>query len=121
MYGGVTGGGAPILNIGVTVRNDYTSADLGGAIGNRTGSYISSVNLDIRFYCWNGSIIEVPKAKGVAAPTVSSNTALGESLFFWRAVKRNRSSSIYPLLRQTLTLLTITKSSSHRCPLIEKR
>jgi len=76
-YGGVTGGGTPALNIGVTVRNDYTSGDIGAPIGNRTGSYISSVNLSIRFYSSDGSIIEVPKAKGVAAPTVSSNTAMG--------------------------------------------
>jgi len=65
------------LNIGVTVRNDYTSGDIGAPIGNRTGSYISSVKLSIRFYSSDGSIIEVPKAKGVAAPTVSSNTAMG--------------------------------------------
>jgi hypothetical protein len=77
MYGGVTGGGAPALNIGVTVRNDYTSGDIGAPISNRTGSYMSSVNLGIRFYCWNGSIIEVPKAKGVTTPTVSYNTAMG--------------------------------------------
>jgi hypothetical protein len=76
-YGGVTGGGSPALNIGVTVRNDYTSADIGATIGNRTGSYISSVTLGIRFYSWNGSIIEVPKATGVAAPTASSGTAMG--------------------------------------------
>lgn len=76
-FGGVTGGGAPALNIGVTVRNDYTSADLGVPIGNVTGSYISSVNLGIRFYSWNGSIVEVPKAKGITAPTASSNTAMG--------------------------------------------
>lgn len=76
-FGGVTGGGAPTLNIGVTVRNDYTSADFGAPIGNVTGSYISSVNLGIRFYSWNGSIVEVPKTKGVTAPTASSNTAMG--------------------------------------------
>jgi len=80
-YGGVTGGDAPALNIGVTVRNDYTSADLGAPIGNITGSYISSVTLGIRFYSWNGSIVEVPKAKGIAAPTASSNTAMGGVTF----------------------------------------
>ena len=80
-YGGVTGGGSPALNIGVTVRNDYTSADIGATIGNRTGSYISSVTLGIRFYSWNGSIIEVPKATGVAAPTASSSTAMGGAPF----------------------------------------
>ena len=76
-YGGVTGGGSPALNIGATVRNDYTSADIGAPIGNRTGNYISSIVLGIRFYSWNGSIIEVPKATGVAAPTASSDTAVG--------------------------------------------
>jgi hypothetical protein len=81
MYGGVTGGGPPSLNIGVTVRNDYTSADVGAPIGNRTGSYISSVNLGIRFYSWNDSIIEVPKTTGLAAPTASSNTAMGGASF----------------------------------------
>ena len=77
LYGGITGGGAPALNIGVTVRNDYASADLGAHIGNITGSYISSVTLGIRFYSWNGSIVEVPKAHGITAPTASSNTAMG--------------------------------------------
>jgi hypothetical protein len=81
MYGGVTGGGGPALNIGVTVRNDYTSADIGAPIGNRTGSYISSIVLGIRFYSWNGSIVEVPKATGVAAPTASSSTAMGGATF----------------------------------------
>jgi DNA-binding transcriptional ArsR family regulator len=76
MYGGVTGE-APALNIGVTVRNDYTSADIGAPIGNRTGNLISSVNLGIRFYSQNGSIVEVAEATGVTAPTASSNTAMG--------------------------------------------
>ena len=81
MYGGVTGGGSPALNIGVTVRNDYTSADVGAYIGNRTGSYVSSINLGIRFYSWNDSIIEVPKNANVTAPTASSNTAMGGVTF----------------------------------------
>jgi hypothetical protein len=81
MYGGVTGGGSPALNIGVTVRNDYTSADVGTFIGNRTGSYVSSINLGTKFYSWNGSIVEVPKATGVAAPTASSSTAMGGATF----------------------------------------
>jgi len=80
-FEGVTGGDAPALNIGVTVRNDYTSADLGAPIGNITGSYISSVTLGIRFYSWNGSIVEVPKAKGIPVPTASSNTAMGGATF----------------------------------------
>ncbi len=76
-YGGVTGGGSPSLNIGVTVRNDYTAADSGAPIGNRTGSYLSTVTIGIVFYTWNGSLIEVPKTTQVTAPTASSNTAMG--------------------------------------------
>jgi DNA-binding transcriptional ArsR family regulator len=82
MYGGVTGGSSPALNIGVTVRNDYTSADVGAYIGNRFGSYVSVINLGIRFYGWNSSIVEVPMATGVTAPTASSNTAMGGAPFF---------------------------------------
>jgi DNA-binding transcriptional ArsR family regulator len=79
---GVEGvGGGPVLNIGVTIRSDYTSADIGAPIGNRTGSYISSVNLGIRFYSQKGSIVEVPKTTGVTVPTASSNTAMGEVTF----------------------------------------
>jgi hypothetical protein len=81
MYGGVTGGGSPALNIGVTVRNDYTSADVDAPIGNRSGSYVTSINLGIRFYSWNGSIVKVPKATGIAAPTASSDTAMGGASF----------------------------------------
>ncbi len=69
------------MNIGASVRNDYTSADFGASIGNITGSYVSSVNLGIRFYSWNGSIVEVPKAKGVTVPTASSNTTMGGVAF----------------------------------------
>jgi len=76
-YGGVTGGGAPTLNIGATVRNDYTASDAGAPIGNRTGSYITSITLGIKFYSWNGSIIEIPKNTNVTAPTASSNAAIG--------------------------------------------
>jgi DNA-binding transcriptional ArsR family regulator len=38
----------PVLIIGATIRNDHTSADLGEAVGNRTGSYVSSINLAVR-------------------------------------------------------------------------
>jgi|GEM_PF-6954586 len=76
-YGGAVGGGAPALNIGVTVRNDYTSADIGAPIGNRMGSYISIVNLGIRFYSHNGSIVEVAENTDITAPTASSNTKMG--------------------------------------------
>ena len=71
----------PVLIIGVTIRSDYTSADLGEAVDNRTGNYISSVNLGIRFYGENNSIIEIPKTTGVPAPTFSSSTARGGVAF----------------------------------------
>ena len=87
MYGGVTGGGSPALNIGVTVRNDYTYSDVGTYIGNRTGSYVSSINLDIRFYSWNGTLIEVPRNANVTAPTASSNTAMGGVTFLLESGK----------------------------------
>ena len=76
MYGGVTGGGSPALNIGIAVRNDYTSADAGAYIGNLTGNYVSTINLGIRFYSLNGSVIEVPRVTGLTA-TASSSTAVG--------------------------------------------
>jgi hypothetical protein len=81
IYGGSVGGGAPVLNIGVTVRNDYTFEDAGAYIGNRTGSYVSSINLGIRFYSWNGSVIEVPRATGVTPPTASSSPKMGGVTF----------------------------------------
>jgi DNA-binding transcriptional ArsR family regulator len=82
VYGGAGGGGAPALNIGVTIRNDYTSADIGAPIGNRTGSYISIVNLGIRFYSHNGSVIEVSENSDITAPTASSNVAMGWVPFY---------------------------------------
>jgi DNA-binding transcriptional ArsR family regulator len=82
VYGGAVGGGAPALNVGVTVRNDYTSADIGAPIGNRTGSYISIVNLGIRFYSHNGSIIEVSENSDITAPTASSNVKMGGVPFY---------------------------------------
>ena len=50
--------GDPVLIIATTIRNDYTSADLGEAVGNRTGNYVSSLNLTVRLYGQNGSVIE---------------------------------------------------------------
>jgi hypothetical protein len=64
---------APVLIIGVTIRNDYTSADL-EAVGNRTGSYVSSINLAIRLYSQNGNIIEASVAESASA---SSRIAIG--------------------------------------------
>jgi len=50
--------GEPVLIIATTIRSDYTSADLGEAVGNRTGNYVSSLNLTVKLYGQNGSIIE---------------------------------------------------------------
>jgi hypothetical protein len=71
-----------VLIIGITIRNDYTSADVDAPIGNRTGSYISIVNLGIRFYSHNGSIIEVSENSDITAPTASSNTKMGGVPFY---------------------------------------
>ena len=56
----------PVLIIAVTIRNDYTSADLGETVANRTGSYVSSVNLALRLFRQNGSIIEAPTAENIS-------------------------------------------------------
>lgn len=64
----------PVLIIAVTIRNDYTSADLGGPVGNRTGSYVSSINLAVRLYSQNGSIIEASVSQNASA---SSRMAIG--------------------------------------------
>jgi len=77
IFEAVSGGETPTLNIAVMVRNDYTSDDAGGFVGNRTGNYFSSVKLDIRFYNKTGSVIEIPRNTNVPAPTVSSNTKMG--------------------------------------------
>jgi hypothetical protein len=64
----------PVLIIGVTIRSDYTSADLGEAVGNRTGNYVSSINLAVGLYSQNGSVIEASVKENVWA---SSQTAVG--------------------------------------------
>jgi DNA-binding HxlR family transcriptional regulator len=69
--------GDPVLIIAVTIRNDYTSADLGAPIGNRTGNYISSINLAVRLYSQNGSIIQALESENTPANTASSRTAIG--------------------------------------------
>jgi hypothetical protein len=77
------GGGAPLMVIGVTVRNDYTSADAGNGtepeapIGDRIGSYVSVVNLTARLYDKNGNVIQVEEAQDIPTPTASSSTAKG--------------------------------------------
>jgi len=81
VYGGVVSTGAPTLHIGVTVRNDYTASDIGAPIGNRTGNYFSIVNLGIKFYSHNGSIVEVAEKTDAPTPTASSNTKMGGTQF----------------------------------------
>jgi len=77
----------PLVMIGVTVRNDYAPADagngteLGAPIGNRTGSYISLINLTARLYDKSGNIIQAAEPKGIPAPTASSPTAKGGLAF----------------------------------------
>ncbi len=68
----------PVLIIGVTIKSDYSSADLGETVGNRTGKYISSINLGIHFYSQNGSLIEAFPIKDA---WVSSKTAVGGASF----------------------------------------
>ena len=90
-YGAGSGGGAgekPYLMIGVTVRNDYTSADAGNGsdpyapIGNSTAfsrpyyasvynlttSYVSFVNLTVKLIGENGRIIPADEP-GIQSPT----------------------------------------------------
>ena len=64
----------PVLIIAATIRNDYTSADLGAFIGNRTGSFVSLINLAVRLYSQSGSIIEASAAENASA---SSRMAIG--------------------------------------------
>ena len=71
--------GDPSLTIGAIIRNDYTSADAGAYIGNKSGSYRSLISLGITFYTSNGSIVEVPKV--TAMHYVRSNTEEGGRLF----------------------------------------
>jgi DNA-binding transcriptional ArsR family regulator len=75
------GDGDPVLIIAVTVRNDYTSADLGAPIGNRTGSYISSINLAVRLYSQSSSIIQAAESENTPTNTASSRTAIGGTQF----------------------------------------
>jgi hypothetical protein len=77
-------GGKPYLMIGVTVRNDYTSADAGkgsdpnAPIGNSTAffrslyqvtsQYLSFVNLNVKLISQDGSIIQADEL-GIQSPT----------------------------------------------------
>jgi hypothetical protein len=75
-------GNEPQLMIGVTVRNDYTAEDVGkGAIGNTTGRYQSSVNLTVRFYGQDGSIVQIPRVAHLPTFTATSATAVGGVTF----------------------------------------
>lgn len=97
-YGMVSGGGVgenPYLLIGVTVRNDYTSADAGNGsdpnapIGNSTAfsrpyyasvynlttPYVSFVNLTVKLISQDGSIIQADE------PGIQSPTARGGEYF----------------------------------------
>ena len=81
-YGMVSGN--PYLMIGVTVRNDYTSADAGNGsdpnapIGNSTPysqslyhlttQYVSFVNLNVNLISQNGSVIQADEP-GIQSPT----------------------------------------------------
>lgn len=78
------GTGDPVLIIAATIRNDYTSADLGAPIGNRiNGSYVSSINLAVRLYSQNGSIIQVLESasRARAQSSAGSSTAVGGAQF----------------------------------------
>jgi len=85
-YGAASGGGVdgnPYLMIGVTVRNDYTSADAGNGsdptapIGNSTAfsrslyqvtsQYVSFVKLNVNLISQNGSIIQADEL-GIQSP-----------------------------------------------------
>jgi DNA-binding HxlR family transcriptional regulator len=93
-YGAVSGGGVgenPYLMIGVTVRNDYTSADAGNGsdpnapIGNSTSRYssiyhvttpyVSFVNLSVKLISQDGSAIPADE------PGIQSPTARGGQYF----------------------------------------
>ena len=71
----------PVLIIGVTIRSDYTSADLGEFVGNRTGSYVSTINLAVRIYSRNGSIIQIINADNISSQDPFSPTKKGGTAF----------------------------------------
>ena len=86
-YSFYTGGEIPVLMIGVTVRNDYTPFDAGNGndpsmpIGNRTGNFLSSINLAVRIYSQDGSLIQIKYADNIPTPEPSSTTKKGGTAF----------------------------------------
>jgi DNA-binding HxlR family transcriptional regulator len=77
-------GGGPYLMIGITVRNDYTSADaVSGAsstspIGNLRGVYLSYLSLTVKLYSQDDSIVQATNLNVTYAP---DNPALGNQEF----------------------------------------
>ena len=72
----------PVLIIGITIRSDYSSTDFGQAVGNRTGKYVSSINLDMKLYSQNGNLIEYSAIKNA---WTSSKTSVGGVSFLLEA------------------------------------
>ena len=72
----------PVLIIGVTIKSDYSSADFDEAVGNRTGKYVSSINLGVQLYSQNGSLIEASATKN---SWTSSKIAVGGVSFLLEA------------------------------------
>ncbi len=64
----------PVLIIGATIKSAYSSSDFGEAVGNRTGKYVSSINLAVQLFSHNGSMIEASPIKNT---WTSSKTAIG--------------------------------------------
>jgi hypothetical protein len=83
------GTGDPVLIIAVTIRNDYTPADAGNGTAHSapigtipfTGSYVSFINLTVKLYSQNGTVIQATDAKSIQSPTASSPTAMGDREF----------------------------------------
>lgn len=72
---------SPVLIIGTTIKSDYSSTDF-EAVGNRTGKYVSSINLAVRLYSQNGSLVEASSLKNA---WTSSKTAVGGVSFLLEA------------------------------------
>ncbi|MEJ2240629.1 MAG: hypothetical protein P8Y18_00570 [Candidatus Bathyarchaeota archaeon] len=71
----------PVLIIGATINSDYSSVDF-EAVGNRTGKYVSSINLAVRFFSQNGSLIEF---SSINDAWTSSRTGVGGVSFLLEA------------------------------------
>lgn len=72
----------PVLIIGATIKNDYSSADFGETVGNRSGKYFSSISLGVNLYGQNDSLIEASPIKNT---WTSSKTAVGVVSFLLEA------------------------------------